>query len=229
MNNQKKSDSEYSLKWSKKIRAIKVLGGHCNKCGNKNVFQLEFHHMDDDKLINVGVLLHGRWSNVEKEVKKCILLCRNCHSELHCDKENILKEKLMEIKGQKQCMECGYDKQCSALDFHHSDEKDKEFRISRGYRDDRWKIPLDDIIVEMDKCNILCKNCHALKHVDIKKFENLKNTIYSKIDNYTELQKPADREMVKKLIAEGYGVCSIANKMGYSKSTISLIKKNMGL
>jgi len=226
--NKSKSDSEFSLRWAKKIRAINLFGGKCHKCGNNNIFQLEFHHVNgEDKEINVGNLLKGRWSEVELEMKKCILLCSNCHAELHYDRKNILKEKLLDMKGQKQCSECGYDKSSFALEFHHVDEENKKFGIARGYREDRWKMPLEKIIIEMDKCIVICRNCHTLKRIDLKRFKELKGKIDSKINGHSELNKPADREVIKKFFEKGYGVCRIAKEMGYSKSTISLIKKKM--
>lgn len=224
MSKQNKSDNMFSLRWAKKIKAVRMLGNKCMKCNNNNIFQLEFHHTEDNKEINVGSLLSHRWSIIEPEMRKCVILCANCHAELHYTRQNILKEKLLDIKGQKKCIECGYNKSCGALEFHHINGEDKDFGIARGYRDDRWKIPLKDIIIEMDKCNVVCRNCHLIKKIDTNRFEYLRNKIYSKIEGHSELNRPADRDLIVKLLKMGHGVCRIAREMGYSKSTISLIK-----
>ena len=85
-----KLDNNYALRWAKRIRAINILGGKCRECNNDNIFQLEFHHIDKNKKnANISDLFTGnrkhskRWSVVEKEIKKCFLVCRNCHAECH--------------------------------------------------------------------------------------------------------------------------------------------------
>jgi hypothetical protein len=69
-----------------KIKAVEYKGGKCCKCGyNKNVKAMDFHHLDPTKkefAIGANGLTHT-WERVKKELKKCILVCRNCHSEIH--------------------------------------------------------------------------------------------------------------------------------------------------
>ncbi len=69
-----------------KLKAIEYKGGKCEMCGyNKCVNALEFHHLDpSQKEFNIGKKGATRkWENVQKELDKCILLCANCHRELH--------------------------------------------------------------------------------------------------------------------------------------------------
>lgn len=69
-----------------------------------------------------------------------------------------LKVKAVEYKGGK-CEECGYNKSHAALDFHHTDPTSKDLQISNGnYR--QW----DVVRVELDKCRLLCSNCHREEH-----------------------------------------------------------------
>jgi hypothetical protein len=57
------------------------------------------------------------------------------------------------------CQKCGYDRCPDALEFHHRNPKEKDFHISNGnYR--RW----DRIQAELDKCDLLCANCHREYH-----------------------------------------------------------------
>jgi len=66
-----------------KQRAVKMLGGKCCKCGyNKCLKALEFHHPDDNKEKNISKLLWS-WNKLIVEIKKCILICSNCHKEMH--------------------------------------------------------------------------------------------------------------------------------------------------
>lgn len=55
-----------------------------------------------------------------------------CQTDSTQKRRNNLKIKAIEYKGGK-CEICGYDKCVDALDFHHLDPSEKEFRISDGY------------------------------------------------------------------------------------------------
>ncbi len=73
-----------------KIELINLLGGKCNKCGyNKCISELDFHHKKNKgKEDNVSFFLYrGYLKKAKKEAKKCILLCSNCHRELHWDRK----------------------------------------------------------------------------------------------------------------------------------------------
>lgn len=78
--------------------------------------------------------------------------CNTCVQKLH-DKK--IKEKCISYKGGK-CKKCGYKKYAEVLEFHHRNPKFKLFKISsQGYRKS-WKI----LKKELDKCDLLCANCH---------------------------------------------------------------------
>lgn len=70
-----------------KKRAVELLGGKCSVCGyNKSIKALQFHHIDPSQKSFVISGQHCRsWKKIEEEIKKCILLCANCHAELHYD------------------------------------------------------------------------------------------------------------------------------------------------
>lgn len=74
------------------------------------------------------------------------------------------RKQLIEYKGGK-CKICGYNKCEQALDFHHINPKDKNFNISsNSYSFDKMK-------KEVDKCILLCANCHREIHAGIIKLE----------------------------------------------------------
>lgn len=85
------SNSEKVQKWRSKVKekAIKFLGGKCCKCGYDKCFDaLDFHHMNSDNKTDTisNMLKNPRKINlIIEEVKKCVLLCSNCHRELHCN------------------------------------------------------------------------------------------------------------------------------------------------
>jgi hypothetical protein len=72
----------------KKIKAMAVQykGGKCVLCGyDKCVDALDFHHLDP-KQKNFGLGLGGltrSWERVKQEADKCVLICANCHREIH--------------------------------------------------------------------------------------------------------------------------------------------------
>lgn len=69
-----------------KQKAIEYKGGCCQRCGyNKCVGALEFHHLDSNKK-DFSVSQRGystAWEKVKLELDKCILVCSNCHREIH--------------------------------------------------------------------------------------------------------------------------------------------------
>ena len=69
------------------------------------------------------------------------------------------KEYIKSIKT-KGCALCAEKEPC-CIDFHHLDPKDKEFNISKACQD---FTDLDLIKKEIDKCILLCANCHRKVH-----------------------------------------------------------------
>ena len=158
------------LKWTKKLRAIELLGNKCEKCGNNNIFHLIFHHIDtNEKEYFISRIWGSRWSSIEPEIKKCVLLCDNCHRELHYNEKKYeerrkTKELIVNYKGNK-CEICGYDKCLAALTFHHSNEEEKNYEIAKiSLRIENIQELTDDMFLEIEKCELLCSNCHRIVH-----------------------------------------------------------------
>jgi len=84
-----------------------------------------------------------------------------CNSCTVSNRRFILKEKSLEYKGG-ECERCGYCKSKRALTFHHIDPSQKEFGIS-GNHSRSW----ESIKEELDKCMLLCMNCHMEVHEEI--------------------------------------------------------------
>jgi hypothetical protein len=66
--------------------ARSLKGDKCAICGyNKCARVLSFHHIDPSKkdfsLSEKG--LTRSWEKIKEEIKKCVLLCANCHLEVH--------------------------------------------------------------------------------------------------------------------------------------------------
>ena len=66
--------------------AVEYKGGKCINCGyKKDIAALDFHHVDETKK-DFGLSQRGltrSWDRIKKELDKCILVCANCHREIH--------------------------------------------------------------------------------------------------------------------------------------------------
>ena len=83
------------LRRSMKFQAVKLLGGKCSISGyNKCIDALEFHHKNPEiKEFKLGSGNTMSWKEYKEEALKCILVCSNCHKEIHSEKGYIFKEK----------------------------------------------------------------------------------------------------------------------------------------
>lgn len=69
----------------KRARALEYLGCECKACGfSKYKTALDIHHLDpSQKDDNFASMRGWSWERIQKELDKCIILCRNCHSAVH--------------------------------------------------------------------------------------------------------------------------------------------------
>ncbi len=72
-----------------------------------------------------------------------------------------IKKRLVEYKGGC-CEKCGYKNCISALQFHHINPTEKDFNISTQLNLSDFNISF--YYQEVDKCKLLCANCHAEEH-----------------------------------------------------------------
>ena len=66
--------------------AVESKGGKCEVCGyDRCMSALDFHHLDESqKSFSLGTRgLTRSWAKIEEEIKKCFLMCANCHREIH--------------------------------------------------------------------------------------------------------------------------------------------------
>lgn len=80
--------NQYTLNRGRETRnrILAHLGGKCAVCGfDKYPCSLEVHHLDPAIKDKTFAGMRGwAWQRVLKELKGCILLCRNCHAAVHC-------------------------------------------------------------------------------------------------------------------------------------------------
>lgn len=164
----------------RKLELIKLKGGKCEKCGySKNLGALEFHHLDPSiKEFNLDER-HLSNTTIEKilnELDKCILVCSNCHKEIHYPHLN--KDKIDNL----------------LLEFISSNKKitDKKYKISfckkcsKEFKYVKGKLYCSEECREQDK-NYPTKEEVLLKYDELKNWEkvatyfNLTRKIISRI------------------------------------------------
>ncbi len=85
--------------------------------------------------------------------------CKKCTSIQTIKRTQNLKKLMVEYKGG-QCEKCGYNTYIGALEFHHLNPKEKDFHPSQ-----LKKYTFDDRVKkELDKCILVCANCHREIH-----------------------------------------------------------------
>ncbi len=67
-----------------KKKGVEYKGGKCQSCGYKKSFYcLSFHHVNpNEKDFNISSATMS-WESIKKEIDKCVLVCMNCHGEIH--------------------------------------------------------------------------------------------------------------------------------------------------
>lgn len=91
-NSENKILKQVIIDWYKELK----ISIGCQKCGyNKCPQALEFHHMRHMKRFNISWAIQNldNIGTIIKEMKKCVLVCANCHRELHNLKDNKFSKK----------------------------------------------------------------------------------------------------------------------------------------
>ncbi len=127
-----------------------------------NQYLISHTYKDAAKHFNISLTSVNKYST---RIGKRIRRKRSKHeinlnaSEYKKKIRNELKNEAVRYKGGK-CIKCGYNTCNRALEFHHIDPDEKDFNISQA----NTKYTFDKIKKELDKCVLLCGNCHAELH-----------------------------------------------------------------
>lgn len=73
-------------KWRQntKLRLVEAFGNECGVCGyNKSISSLCFHHLDPIGKETILSSICKSWKVTVEEARKCVMLCMNCHGEVH--------------------------------------------------------------------------------------------------------------------------------------------------
>ena len=99
------------------------------------------------------------------------------------------KEKAVAYKGGS-CEKCGYSRSVAALEFHHRLPSGKDFGLAKTYRN--W----DVVEAELDKCDMLCANCHREIHEIWKQEERDISEV--ELRSQVKIHCSTDRRRIKK-------------------------------
>ena len=89
--------SEVVIRWRNRVKTklVEYKGEKCQCCGyNRCIRALEFHHLDPSQK---DFTISGKsksFETLKKEADKCILVCSNCHKEIHAGISKIEDEEI---------------------------------------------------------------------------------------------------------------------------------------
>lgn len=90
--------------------------------------------------------------------------CKSCNNLYTVERLRKIKEKMIQYKGGS-CERCNLiadNKNYCVFDFHHNNPIEKDINFSR-IKYQSWKV----IQKEIDKCSLLCSNCHRITHSEL--------------------------------------------------------------
>jgi hypothetical protein len=121
----------------------KVVEKKCAKCNEtKNVYEFYKRHEN------------GRSHEVTG-------YCKSCSNKYHSERVRKVKLKMIDYKGGK-CEKCALalkNSHYSVFEFHHLNPKEKDVNFAK-IKYQKW----EKIKIEIDKCMLVCANCHRIEH-----------------------------------------------------------------
>jgi hypothetical protein len=140
----------------------------CQDCGVDDPAVLDFHHTDPTAktMAIVDMVTHGYGrESLRDEMEDCVVLCANCHRREHGQRREDEETRRGWLHRYKQhnggCSRCEEsDPRC--LVFHHTSDE-KRTTVAQMVSDGR---PRGEILSEIERCELLCANCHRREHFE---------------------------------------------------------------
>lgn len=135
----------------------------CSKCNNEK------------ELIEFSKQKYGYKSYCKDCIKECSKQWYN-NNKIKSNNKAILNRRkkiqwYLDLKSTLSCIKCGFSHP-ACIEFHHLNPKEKDFNISKL---NNTLLTIEDIKKEIEKCIVLCSNCHKIEHFNIN--ENKRNKI----------------------------------------------------
>ena len=112
----------------------------------------QYPHRHGERSTNWKGGIYSNLQNYMKEYRK-----NHYASTTKRDRYRTIKAEWVEYKGGK-CQDCGGVFPSCVFQFHHRDPKEKSFTIGSGAHK-----AYDVVKAEIDKCDLLCANCHFIR------------------------------------------------------------------
>jgi hypothetical protein len=113
---------------------------------------------------------HREWYKKNREYVK----------EVTINHQKEIRNFIEKYKENKSCSICGYNKWGKALHLHHKDRNTKKFGIANATN---LGVSIETLKEEIDKCIILCSNCHTeLHYLENKKQKEISKKIEEEAD-----------------------------------------------
>lgn len=91
-----KVEKDRKLRKKTKTIIIEAMGGKCVCCGYSGCSSaLVLHHLNpEEKEFNLKSVRRTKnsWNTIVEELRKCVLVCSNCHAEIHAGEKKIPKK-----------------------------------------------------------------------------------------------------------------------------------------
>lgn len=101
---------------------------------------------------------------IRRDRSRPLTYCKTCVNRQTTERHRLLKERAVQYKGGC-CSICGYCRCIGALEFHHNALSSKDFEIGHCK-----SVSLERIKPELDKCLLVCSNCHREIHAGITSY-----------------------------------------------------------
>lgn len=175
-------------------------------------------HCKEEKLLN---LFYKRRGN------KASSYCKECTSIQAVTRQQNFKKQCLDYKGGK-CLSCGYNNYQGALEFHHLNPNEKEFHLA-SVKHNSFN---NEIKKELDKCILLCSNCHREIHGNVISYDEqtntvIKNNIKNLIWNPTIKENISlNYEDILSRLKNKISISEIAKDLNISKDYLLILLKN---
>lgn len=165
------------IKCEKKDLIKKIKDNPCCDCGKRfESCVMDFDHRDQKtKKRGIAIISNGCYSVeiLNEELKKCDLVCACCHRNRTYElwqksksqnkraypSREIKKQFIDNLKTGKPCADCNQIFNTWQMDFDHIKDQ-KKFKVSDI---PKTKCSFEEIIEEVNKCELVCVNCHRIR------------------------------------------------------------------
>jgi len=163
----------------RKLFLVDQRGGCCEKCGyNKNLAAFEFHHKDPgakESQLDMRKLSNSTMEWIESEFEKCLVVCANCHREVH-NEDLLVKDVRERVKNLEQtilinkpkvnkpkCCDCGVEINYTYKRCRPCNEKNKRIFV---------RPDIDELKKEIKEHGVMwCANKYGVSHATIGRWK----------------------------------------------------------